>query len=651
MITSINLSPIPFQANTDSTRLQMSSKQIQQSLPSLNCEIPYVIGNNFEHLTNNSINGIFKAKNDGYVVYTNDEIIILYYEHNETEHRHVPPIKKSYANFASRLRFKLKTGDKFQKDDIIYEYDCFRCGIPCPGYNIFTAYMPWFGYNHEDGLVISESFANKAKLTLIDKIYVPIYKFSLLKPIYINDANSFVFFPGVDQKLANDDMLCVNLIPKQIDKYKSIQEVKYDLIAELNKLNLSQFISMNNLHIKSIFNMDNIRSKLSHPKVHGIKIHRLKNEELINKDLNNEMKKMYGLYSRYLTDTYNDLFQKVNGQYAKNILAKYFVYYDKDLDRGKLDLRDVVYLLEFELIQDDVSKLGDKFTNMYAGKGVVSQILPDELRPVSEYSKKPIDLIFNPFGVYSRMNYGQIINGMVSKSIAKYDENIRENPNKIKEYISELNEKIIYYLDENYYNDVRKLIINNLDNDEFKDNFLKNILDNNLFIRAKAFKKLNIKQLSSNLEPTNESIKISKKCLYYIKDKLKIDLNFTINDDIICKNIFVAPIYTMKLYKLTSKTINARDFGPVESLTGQPTKGRAKQGGSKLGQMEIETIIAHGCERALKEFMTIKSDHNQEKKNMMEEIVTKGDYVMNFDSTSTGKTKKIVDVLINFLKE
>lgn len=653
MLTSINLSPIPFQANTDSTRLQMSSKQIQQALPSLNCEIPYVIGNNYEFLVNNSTNGIYKAKDDGFVVYENNDLMILHYTKNQkTEHRYVPPIKKSYANFSSKLRFKLSQYDTFSKGDIIYEYDCFRTGVPSPGYNIFTAYMPWFGFNHEDGLVISESFADKAQITLIDKLYVPIYKFSTFKQLYKNNEHGFTFFPGVDQELYNGDTLCVNLIPKQIDKHKSIQDIKTDLISQLEKLNLSQFLSINNDNIDSIFNRDLLKTKLSHSKVFGIKIHKLmKNVDLIHTELNNEIKRMYKLYETYLYDIYNELNKKLNEEQTKYILSRYFVYFEKELDRGKLDLRDVVYLIEFELCQTDKTELGDKFTNMYAGKGVVSQILPNDLRPIAEHSETPIDMIFNPFGVYSRMNYGQIINGMISKSVRKYDNLIRNNPENIEQTIKELNEKIIYYLDENYYNDVRTLIINRLHDQNFRNLFINNILENNLYIRAKAFKQLNIKQLSANLEPSNENIIISKQCLKYLKQNMKLDLNFTIVDDIVCKNVFCAPIYTMKLYKLTSKTINARDFGPVESLTGQPTKGRAKQGGSKLGQMEIETIIAHGCERVLKEFMTVKSDHNEEKKIMMQDIIKTGDYVMKFDSSSSGKTKKIVDTLINFLKE
>lgn len=651
MITSVNLSPIPFQSSTDSTRLQMSSKQIQQSLTHPNCEIPFVIGNNYEYLTNNSTLGVYKAKDDGQVVFSNYDLLILHYKNFDTiDVRHIPPVKKAYANFGSQLRSHLHEGDKFNQGDILYEYDCFTNGIPTPGYNVFTAYMPWFGFNHEDGLVISENFAEKSKATLIDKIYIPIYEFTLLQPLYINQENSFNYFPAIDQSLHND-VLCSYLVPKKINKNQSIYNIKTDLVNILKSMNLSQLLNMSNTNIISNFNVKYEKSKLMHGKVSGIKIHKMQDKKLIDVNLDNQIRKMYSYYNAYLVDTYTDLSDKFQHDFCKNLMYRYFIYNDVDKDREKLNLRDVVYLLEFEITQYEKSNLGDKFTNLYAGKGVVSQILPDDLRPIGEYSNKPVDLIYNTFGVFSRMNYGQIINGMVAKTVQYYNDLIKNDQKNVKEYIHQLNENVIQHIDENYYRDVQNKIIKGLDNKTFCEKFLNNINENNLYIRSKAFVKLDTKTLSQHLRKTNETVIIKKETIEYLKDKCNLKFDFVVNKDIRCKNIFCAPIYIMKLYKLTSKTINARDFGPIESLTGQPTKGRAKQGGSKLGQMEIETIIAHGCDRTLKEFMTVKSDHNQEKKELTDQIIRNGEYNMKLDSTNSGKTKKIVDILLNFLKD
>ena len=55
------------------------------------------------------------------------------------------------------------------------------------------------------------------------------------------------------------------------------------------------------------------------------------------------------------------------------------------------------------------------------------------------------------------------------------------------------------------------------------------------------------------------------------------------------ENIFCSPIYIMKLYKLVSHIIAARDIGSVKAITRQPLKGRSNDGGSHIGQMEIKS--------------------------------------------------------------
>ena len=162
---------IPFMESNQGNRLVMGSKYQTQALSLVDREEPYVqvrsqVGKSFEHHMGSIINPVASVsgtveKVDGDFIYirpdkdhksaAKDDLVRVSYD------TYLPMAAKTYLHHTVTV----KPGDKVTQGQQLAESNFTRDGKLALGKNLSVAYMPYYGANSNDAVVISEGAAKK----------------------------------------------------------------------------------------------------------------------------------------------------------------------------------------------------------------------------------------------------------------------------------------------------------------------------------------------------------------------------------------------------------------------------------------------------------------------------------------------------------
>ena len=219
-----------------------------------------------------------------------------------------------------------------------------------------------------------------------------------------------------------------------------------------------------------------------------------------------------------------------------------------------------IYIAEKRKIQ-----VGDKMAGRHGNKGIISKILPRQDMPYLP-DGTPIDMVLNPLGVPSRMNVGQIFECLLGLAGKQLDQQFKIIP-----------------FDEIYGPEAsRSLVYSKLFEARMKTG-QKWLFDPNFAGKTKLFD-----------GRTGESFD---------------------------QAVTVGQAYMLKLVHLVDEKIHARSTGPYSLVTQQPLRGRSKQGGQRLGEMEVWALEGFGAAYTLQELLTVKSDDMKGRHQVMDAIL------------------------------
>lgn len=152
---------VPFLHNDQGNRVTMASRMVTQAVPLVHREAPLVqIADDGKYGTVHKKLGTEffspKAPEDGTVNEIGDGFIKVNSTNVDTYHN-FPLNYKTYIHMEPLV----KVGDKVKKGQILAESNFTKDGTLAIGTNLRTAYVSYKGWNHEDGMVVSESAAKK----------------------------------------------------------------------------------------------------------------------------------------------------------------------------------------------------------------------------------------------------------------------------------------------------------------------------------------------------------------------------------------------------------------------------------------------------------------------------------------------------------
>ncbi len=479
-LVSVAAAMIPFLEHDDANRALMGSNMQRQAVPLLYTDAP-LVGTGLEAKVASDSGAVITARRGGTVVHvTADEVVV------DTGAVQPGAADQPLAKLAQFDRYRLRkywrtnqdtainqrplveTGQNVKPGHIIADGPSTDNGELALGRNVLVAFMPWYGYNYEDAIVISEKLVR-------DDIFTSIHIQEL--ELHVRDTKRGMEeitreIPNVAEeslvdldergivrigaRVKSGDILVGKITPKGETELSPEEKLLTAIFGEKAKdvkdssLRVSPGMSGTVIDVK-IFSRRIDDSLLE--KEHGAKIGELRNLE------REEIQRIAEARDEELRETLQRqtvslMLKKGTVQPVHDDGTKLTKELIEGLDFNKLDLSTlkvqnkdtserlrrvvdesatriqrvrekteeqidkvfqpdelppgVVQLVKVYVAEKRKISVGDKMAGRHGNKGIIARIAPEEDMPFLP-DGTPVEIVLNPLGVPSRMNVGQVL--------------------------------------------------------------------------------------------------------------------------------------------------------------------------------------------------------------------------------------------------
>ena len=479
-LVSVAAALIPFLEHDDANRALMGSNMQRQAVPLLHTDAP-LVGTGLEAKVARDSGAVITSRRGGEVVHvTADEIVV------DTGSVTPGEAEQPLAKLAQFDRYKLKKFWRTNQDtainqrplvkrhqkvnpgDIIADGPSTDHGELALGRNVLCAFMPWYGYNFEDAIVISEKLVREDVYTSIHiqelELHVRDTKRGMEEitreiPNVAEESLVDLDERGIVRigaRVKSGEILVGKITPKGETELSPEEKLLTAIFGEKAKDVKDSALRLPPGMTGTVIDVKIFSRRIDDPlleKEHGAKIGDLRSEEReeiyrITEARDEELKDLIlrqtialclkkGTVEPFLkegTKVTKDIIAgisfkqldlttlKVQNKTAGEKIRRVIDEAQRRIDRVREKTEEqidkvfqpdelppgVVQLAKVYIAEKRKIAVGDKMAGRHGNKGIIARIAPEEDMPFLP-DGTPVEIVLNPLGVPSRMNVGQIL--------------------------------------------------------------------------------------------------------------------------------------------------------------------------------------------------------------------------------------------------